>query len=95
MKQLREQVQAAEETKSEQSVEIEIGGSMTDMMAFASEVMAARRQQQQLMEGRQILLTERQQDAVRAFADREVSPYFSKSRDAGTESRLREIAQSI
>ena len=88
-------MQIAEETKSEQSVEIEIGGSMTDMMTFASEVMAARRQQQQLMEGRQILLTERQQDAVRAFADREVSPYFSKSRDAGTESRLREIAQSI
>ena len=40
-------MQIAEETKSEQSVEIEIGGSMTDMMTFASEVMAARQQQQQ------------------------------------------------
>ena len=40
-------------------------------------------------------MTERQAAAAQSFRTRDVSPYFSRSKETPTENRLREIAQNI
>ncbi len=77
------------------SCSITIGGSEADMSAFAQEFLTARMQMLQMKEGQPVVMTERQTAVTYTFRDREISPYFSRSKATPTENRLREIAQNI
>ena len=72
-----------------------IGGSKADMSAFAQEFLTVRMQVLQMKEGQPIVMTERQTAVTYTFRDREISPYFSRSKATPIENRLREVAQTI
>ena len=67
------------------------------MTRFADEMMKAQQQLQLVRDGRgdEIQPMIRQQQAMKEFAAREVSPYFSRSKDSHMANRLQQIAQAI
>ena len=77
------------------SCSITVGGSEADMSAFAQEFLTARMQVLQMKEGQPVVMTERQTAVTYTFRDREISPYFSRSKATPIENRLREVAQNI
>ncbi len=77
------------------SCSITVGGSEADMSAFAQEFLTARMQVLQMKEGQPVVMTERQTAVTYTFRDREISPYFSRSKATPIENRLLEVAQNI